>query len=70
MAPNAKKTSYILSSDAFLLTHWSGAMRLTKSPSLTHRPENHIPIAESVSFSKFSHFQVSLIFHFDVFLAM
>ena len=49
MAPKAKKTSYILSSDAFLLTRWSGAMRLMEFPSLTHRLENHIPTAESVS---------------------
>ena len=59
-APKAKKTSYVLSSYAFLLTHWSEVVRLTESPSLTHRLENHIPMAESISFSNFSHFQVSL----------
>ena len=35
-------------------------MRLTKSPSLTHRLENQISMAKSVRFSNFSHFQVSL----------
>ena len=61
MAPKAKKSSYILSFDAFHLTPWSGAMRLVGLPPLTYQPENHIPIGESVSFFIFfSHFQVSL----------
>ena len=61
MAPKAKKTSYVLSSYAFLLTCWSGAVRLTESPSLTYWPKNHIPMVEFVSFSNFSHFQVSFL---------
>ncbi|KAL0015416.1 hypothetical protein SO802_002485 [Lithocarpus litseifolius] len=44
MAPKAKKSSY--SYDAFHLTRWSGAMRLTGSPPLTYWAENHIPMAE------------------------
>ena len=60
MAPKAKKTSYVLSSDVFLLTHWSGAVRLMEPPTLTYWPGNHIPMVESVSFSNFSHFQVYL----------
>ena len=67
MAPKAKKTSYVLFSDTFFLIHWSGAVRLMKPPSLTYRPENHIPIAEFVSFSNFSHFQVSLWFFVLIF---
>ena len=59
-APKTKKTSYILSSDAFHLTHLSEATRLIGPPLLTYRPENHIPMAESVSFQTFSHFQFSL----------
>ena len=53
MAPKAKKSSYILSVDAFHLTHWSGAMRLVGPPPLTYLPKNHIPMGESVSFSFF-----------------
>ena len=46
-------------------------MRLMVSPPLTYRPKNHIPMAESISFSNFSHFSsFSFIFHFDVFLAI
>ena len=71
MAPKAKKSSYILSSDAFHLTRWSGAMRLIGLPPLTYRSENHIPMAESISFQKiFSFSSFSMILHFNVFLAM
>ena len=60
MASKAKKSSYVLSSNAFHLTRWSGAMRLVGSLPLIYYPENHIPIAEFVIFQFFSHFQVSL----------
>ena len=61
MVPKAKKSSYVLSVDAFHLTRWSGATRLVEPPPLTYRPENHILMGESVSFSFFfSHFQVPL----------
>ena len=60
MAPKAKKTSYVISFNAFRLTCWSGAMRLVGPPPLTYCLENHIPMAESVSFQTFSHFQVFL----------
>ena len=53
MAPKAKKSSYILSSNAFHLTCWSEATRLVGPPPLTYRPENHIPICEFVSFFNF-----------------
>ena len=59
MAPNAKKSSHVLSANAFRLTRWSGAMRLVGPPPLTYQPENHIPMGKSVSFSFFSHFQVT-----------
>ena len=64
MAPKAKKTSYVLSSNAFHLTYWNGAKRLMGPSLLTYRLENQIPMAEFVSFQTFSHF------HFDVFFAM
>ena len=59
MAHKAKKSSYVLSSNAFHLTRWSGATRLMGPPPLTYQPENHIPMGKSVSFSFFSHFQVT-----------
>ena len=37
----------------FSLPRWSGAIRLMEFPSLTHRPENHIPMAESINFQFF-----------------
>ena len=58
MAPKAKKSSYVLSVDAFHLTHWSGATRLVGPLPLTYWPENHIPMGESASYSFFPHFQV------------
>ena len=62
MAPKAKKTSYVLSFDAFHLTRWSGAMRLMGVST------TNIPAWESYShgwickFSNFSHFQVSILY--------
>ena len=50
MAPKAKKTSYVLSSNAFHIIRWSEATRLVGPPPLTYWPKNHIPIRESVSF--------------------
>ena len=61
MAPKAKKSFYVLSSNAFHLTRYSGATRLVGPSPLTYRPKNHIPMGECVGFSFFlSHFQVSL----------
>jgi len=71
IAPKAKKSSYVLSSYAFHLIHWSGATRLVGPPPLTYQPENHIPMGESVSFSFF--FSLSsfpMIFGLNVFLTM
>ena len=68
MASKAKKTSYVLSSDVFLFTCWSGAVWLMEPPSLTYRLENCIPMAEFVSFFRLFSFQVSsLIFCFMCF---
>ena len=63
MAPKASKSFYVLSFDAFHLTRWEGGggMRLMGPPPLTYRLENHIPMAESVSFQTFLIFQVSLL---------
>ena len=63
MAPKSKKTSYMLSSDAFNLTAWSGVVRLME-PLPIYRLEDHLSANARnrlVSFSFFfSHFQVSL----------
>ena len=68
MAPKAKKSSYILSADAFHFTRWNGATRLVGPLPLTYWPENHIPIGESISFSFFFLFSSSsLIFGLNVF---
>ena len=56
--PRSPSTSFPL--NAFHLTRWSGVVRLMGSPPLTYRPKNHISMAESVSFSTFLIFQVSL----------
>ena len=59
MAPKSKKTSYVLSSDAFNLTCWNGTVRLNESPLLTYRPQDHLLEGTRtglVSFSNFSHF--------------
>ena len=53
MAAKAKKSSYIISFDVFYLTRWSGAMKLMGPLPLTYRPENHIPMAESINFQFF-----------------
>ena len=71
MAPKSKKTSYVLSSDAFNLIHWNGVVRLNESLPMTYRPQDHLlegARTGSVSFSKFSHFP--LIFHLNMFLDM
>ena len=41
MAPKSKKSSYVLSSEAFTLTRWSRAVRLNDSPPLTYMPRDH-----------------------------
>ena len=59
MAPKSKKSSYILSIDAFHLTCWNGAVRLTMAPSLTYRSQQHLSESvrtESASFSNFSYY--------------
>ena len=61
--PKSKKTLYLLLSDAFNLTHWNGEIRLTKSPLLTYRPQDHLSEdarAVLVSFSNFSRFLIFL----------
>ena len=61
MVPNSKKTSYMISSNAFNLTHWNWAVRLNESLSLTYRPQDHLLKGVRiglVSFSKFSHFLI------------
>jgi len=74
MAPKSKKSSYVLSTDAFHLTHWNGAVRLTTTFSLTYRLQQHLSEGarvRSVSFSNFSHFSsFPLIFHFNLFLIL
>lgn len=63
MAPKSKKTSYVLSSDAFNLKFWSEAVRLNESPLLTYRLQDHLLEGAKmglVSFSNFTHFQVFL----------
>ena len=44
MAPKSKtkKTSYVLSSDAFNLKCWNGAVRLNEFPSLAYRAQDHL----------------------------
>ena len=68
MAPK----SYDLSTDAFHLTRWNGAVRPTAGPPLTYRSQQHLlkgARAGSVSFSNFSHFSIfPLIFCFNIFL--
>ena len=67
----AKKSFYVLSSDVFHLTLWSGALRLVGPSPLTYRPQNHIPMGESISFSFFfSSSSFFLIFGLNVFLAI
>ena len=59
MAPKTKKTSYMISNEVFNLTHWDGAIRLTESPPLILKPQNHLSKgaqARLVSFSNISHF--------------
>ena len=54
-----KKTSYSIFSEIFNLTCQDGATRLTKSPPLIYKPQNHLlegAQAGLVSFSNFSHF--------------
>ena len=74
MAPKSKKCSCIISTDSFHLTHWNGAVRLTKAPPLTYRSQQHLSEGArvgSVSFSNFSHFSsFPLIFHFNMFLSL
>ena len=64
MAPKSKKTSHMLSSNAFNFTCWSGAVRLMEPPLLTYRPENQSSFGKCPSqigeFSNFSHFWVFL----------
>ena len=72
MAP--KKSSYILSIDAFHLTCWNGVVRLTTAPPLTCRSQQHLlegARVGSISFLNFSHFSsFPLIFHFNPFLGL
>ena len=65
MAPKSKtkKTSYVLSSNAFNLTRRNGAIRLNESPPLTYKPQDYLSEgarAELLNFSNFSHFWVLL----------
>ena len=73
IAPKSKNSSYILSIDAFHLTRWNGAIRLTTAPPLTYRSQQHLSEGArvgSVNFSNFSHFSsLPLIFHFNLFQA-
>ena len=76
MAPKSKtkKTSYVISGEVFNLTCWDGAIRLTESPPLIYKPQNHLldgAQAGLVSFSNFSSIlSFALIFHFNMFLDM
>ena len=42
MAPKSKKSSYILSTDAFHLTHWNGVVRLAEALPLTYKLQQHL----------------------------
>ena len=74
MTPKSKKSSYILSTDAFPLTHWNGVVRLTTTSTLTYRSQQHLSEgtrARSISFSNFSRFSsFPLIFYFNMFLSL
>ena len=73
MAPKSKskKTSYVISGDVFMLTHWNGATRLTD---LLYLPTGHKIISRRCKcrigeFFKSSSFSIfALIFHFNLFL--
>ena len=59
MAPKSRKISNVLSTDVFYLTRWNGVVRLTATPHLTYRSQQHNlegARTGSVSFSHFSHF--------------
>jgi len=74
MVPKSKKSSYILSTDAFHLTRWNGAVRLTTAPPLTYGSQQYLSEgarAGLVNFSNFSQFSsLPLIFHFNSFLGL
>lgn len=58
MAPNSKKSSYVISNGVFNLTRWNGVVRLNDPLSLTHRPSDHLSEnaqTRLVSFLNFYH---------------
>ena len=68
MAPKSKKSSYILSTDAFHPTHQNGVVRLTTAPPLTYRSQQHLSkgararLVSFIIFFPFSSFSCNLLF--------
>ena len=59
--PRSPSTSFLLMHSTSPVGKGGGGMRLMGPPPLTYWLENHIPMAESVSFQTFLIFQVSLL---------
>ena len=73
IAPKSKKSSYILSTNAFHLTHWNRVVRLTKASPLTYRSQQHLfkgVRAGPVRIFFFLFQAIPLIFRFDLFLGL